>query len=273
MANTITMENKLQKEIIRHLNVATIIYPFASTKYEGELKKSGDTVTVQMMPSVTWTTGATAGGDIAITDMTMTKENFQITKVAVIGYKIADIEKVRANIDVMSELAANIAIGRAELVDSEVISNYTNALTANKLHESAAVTLTKANIYSYLEEMSVQLDTQNVPSENRVLFVTPANASLIRQAPEFDGTKEGLDVRLKGFVGMMSGFKILKTNNAPANHLVAFDRNSINMVAQMTKFKITDSPNGFYAKLLWEMVYDSKVFAENSKRIVTCKHT
>jgi len=59
MANTITMENMLLKEIMRHLRQSAIILPHANTKYEGELKKQGDTVTVQTVPTVTWTTGAT----------------------------------------------------------------------------------------------------------------------------------------------------------------------------------------------------------------------
>jgi len=274
MANTITMETMLLKEIMRHLRQSAIILPHANTKYEGELKKQGDTVTVQTVPTVTWTTGATPWEDIAITDMTMTKENFQVTKTAVIGYKIKDIEKVRANIDIVSELAKEIAIGRGDLLDLEVISNYNdaNVPAANKLHSGAAVTLTPANIYSYLEEMSVQLDTQNVQSEGRMLFVKPAIASLIRQAPEFDGTREGLEKRINGFVGKMSAFTIVKTNTAISDHMVAFDDKSIFLAAQMTDFKITESADGFYAKLLWEITYDSKVFGETGKRIVTLKY-
>ena len=77
----------------------------------------------------------------------------------------------------------------------------------------------------------------------------------------------------KGFVGRMSGFKIMQTNNYPTDtgkkFLVAFDKESIHFVAQMTKIKITDGEKGFYKNFLGEMVYGGKVFAENGKRIVT----
>ena len=279
MANTITTENKLQKELVRRLDKATVVYPYANTKYEGTLKKSGQTVTVQMVPNLSRTTGGTAGADISMTDITMTKENLTVGTVAQVGFKISDYESVVANIDVISEMAKRVAYSQADLLDTTIMAFYTDALTANKLYDGVlSVTPTSATIYGYIEEMAVQLDTQNVPrGGNRVLFVNPSQASLIRQSALFDGTAKGLDMRINGFVGYISGFTVLMTNNyatdATYNYMVAMDRESIHFVSQLTKIKITDSPDGFYKKFLGEMVYGGKVFAENSKRIVTLGST
>jgi hypothetical protein len=109
------------------------------------------------------------------------------------------------------------------------------------------------------------------------LFVKNNVASLIRQSALFDGTAIWVDVRTKGFVGRISGFKVIQTNNYATdgtdNFMVAMDRDSIHFVSQMVKMKITEGEAGFYHNLLWEMVYWGKVFTENSKRICTLKHT
>lgn len=269
MANTIIKENLLQKETIRLLDKNLVIFPWANTKYEWELKKQWDTVTVQTVPNVTWLDGWTAWESITQQDFAITSQNLTVDQVTQINIRIKDIEEVQSNLDLESKIADRIAYGLRDKFDQFIYE----LASAGAGTTQGSVAISKSNIYATLEAMAVVLANNNVPSENRALFVKPEVASLIRQAPEFDGFREWLEVRINGFVGKMAWFMIMESNNVTAWEFLAMDKESVHFVAQMTKMKIMDGNDGFYSNLLGESVYWGKVFTENDKRIVKQPYT
>lgn len=73
-----------------------------------------------------------------------------------------------------------------------------------------AAELTAANIYEKILAGSEILDDNEVPETGRVLVVTPAVYTLLKQATAFDHTDVGADMRLKGVVGILDGMAVVK---------------------------------------------------------------
>lgn len=70
--------------------------------------------------------------------------------------------------------------------------------------------LDKSNIYTSILAGSETLDNAEVPDTERVLVVTPAVYTLLKQTTEFDNTDIGADMRLKGVVGILDGMTVVK---------------------------------------------------------------
>ena len=272
MSVTIVKKDVLQKETIRLLDKNLVIQPWANTKWEGEIKKQGDTVTVQTVPNVTFATGGTAGADITEQNLTITGENLVVDQVAQLNIAMTDIEKMQSNLDLEDKIAERIAYAQADLYDSYIIGKHTDALAGNEI---TGVTLTTANVYEKIEDMRTKLEGQNVSfGEGKVaLFVLPEVASLIRQSSNFDGYREGEMRRNKNAVGLFAGFEVYTSNNVPAGFMVALNRESIAFASQITNFDIREATEGFRSHIIAELVYGAKVFTECAKSICTTAYT
>ena len=79
--------------------------------------------------------------------------------------------------------------------------------------------LTKGNIYTEILAGSEYLDDKEVPDTERVLLVTPATYTLMKQATVFDSTEVGADMKIKGVVGYIDGMAVVKVPavRLPAN--------------------------------------------------------
>ena len=270
--NTIVKVDTLIKEVIRLLRAQHIVLNWANRKYEGEIKAKGDTVRVKTFPRINFSSGTTAGADITASTYAVTSETMTADQIDQVRIEIADLQNIISDINDMTELAREISYSMNEIYERYVIGlAVAGALTANKLYEGWAVTVTAANIWGYIEEMKVVLEENNA-GESAALFVTPNIASLIRQNSMFDGFREGLDVRRAGMVGRISGMEVYKSNYIPANKMLCLDKDSVHFAEQLTGMKVTDAPNGFRKNILSEIVFGGKVFAENSKRISTLKY-
>lgn len=268
MANTIVIKDLLMKETIKLLDKELIQVQFCNRAYEGELKKQGDTVSVQTFPRLTITTGATAGADITSQNFVITAEDLKVDQVASANVEIREIDELQTNLNLRAEVARELAYKLAYAYEQFVM--YKALDTTNVV---TSVALSKSNVFAKIEEIAVKLDENDVPSDQRVLFVTPADASLIRQAPEWDGFREGADARIKGYVGQWSNFKIYTINTLPPKHMYAMQKNAVNFVEVFNKMKITDANIAFRFNMLIETYYGAKVFTENMKRIVKFSHT
>lgn len=105
----------------------------------------------------------------------------------------------------------------------EVVVPEVDTYTYNVMVEGAGTTadaaaLTKDNIYDAILVGTETLDDAEVPESERVLLVTPATHTILKQAGVFDNTDVGAELRLKGVVGTIDGLSVVKV---PANRLPA----------------------------------------------------
>lgn len=263
--NTIIKENILVKEVLRGLEKSLVIAPWANTKYEGAIRNAGDTVSVQIFPAISHTTGVTAWADITNSPFVVTKEVLTTDTLKQCRVEVTDYEEIVANFDLVKEVAKSIRIDMAKIIDSYVAGKAVDGCPAWHV---VTTTVTKANAYETTEQLAVKLDEANVPDGGRVLFVTPAYASLLRQNPIFDGTAKGLDWRLNGYIGQISGFMVFKSNNlGDGVTALAMDDQSVHLVVHWKGFDVRKAEKGFRESILSEFVLWGKVFSPNAPRI------
>ena len=81
---------------------------------------------------------------------------------------------------------------------------------------ATALALTVENVYQAILTGSEALDDAETPDTERVLIVTPATYSLLKQATAFDNTDVGAEMKVKGVVGLLDGMAVVRV---PATRL------------------------------------------------------
>lgn len=272
MANTVIEPTLFSKEVIRNRDIKNVFYKHTNSDYEGELRQAGDTVTVQTLPTLSFASG-TAGAAITPTDFTITSENLVIDQVEQLSVRITAKEKVQSNLELTMAVAGRFAEAEARLFDEAVrdqilVTQVADIPAANKLDSGAPITLTPALSYTTILNLSEALDNQNVDEEGRVACVSPNFANNLMQSGFLDATDAGLDVRLKGYVGMVNGVQIVKTNALSASkEVIMMQEGAVNMVVQLNNYDVRKGPDGFYENLIAEVIYGLKIFGENAKAI------
>ena len=111
------------------------------------------------------------------------------------------------------QLAGASALARQnrEVVIPEVDAYTYGVMAANAGHKPAALALTAANIFEEITKASLALDNAEVPETGRVLLVTPAVYTLMKQSPDITLDSDvGQEMRLRGVISMMDGASVVK---------------------------------------------------------------
>lgn len=129
--------------------------------------------------------------------------------------RLVDILDQEESGDVI-EAAAALARELREVVIPEVDA-YTYGVMVEKAGTKASVqALTRDNIYTAILAGLEALDNAEVPDTERVLVLTPAVYTLLKQSTVFDNTEVGADLRMKGVVGILDGMNVVRV---PASRL------------------------------------------------------
>tara|TARA_R110000764_G_scaffold52284_2_gene114034 strand:- start:1971 stop:2807 length:837 start_codon:yes stop_codon:yes gene_type:complete len=272
MANTVIEPTIFSKEVIRNRDIKNVFYKYTNSDYTGELRQAGDTVTVQTLPTLSFASG-TAGAAISATNFTITAENLVINQTEQLLVTVTNKEMTQSNLELTMAVAGRFAEAEARLFDEAVrdqilVTQVADIPTANKLDSGAPITLTPALAYTSILDLSEALDNQNVDEEGRICFVSPNFANNLMQSGFLDASDTGLETRFKGFVGMVNGVKIVKTNALTASkEVIMLKEGAVNMVVQLNNFDVRKGDNGFYENVMAEVIYGLKIFGENSKAI------
>lgn len=124
---------------------------------------------------------------------------------------IFNIDRLDAD-ETAGQVAAASALARElrEVVVPEVDSYTYNVMATKAGTKATAAALTKDNVYTSILVGSETMDDAEVPDTERVLVVTPATYTLLKQATEFDSTDVGAELKLKGVVGILDGMAVVK---------------------------------------------------------------
>lgn len=115
------------------------------------------------------------------------------------------------------QLEAGSALARQlrEVVVPEVDKHVYDKMAAGA-GKKVTKALTKADVYTAILAGSEYMDDKEVPDTERVLVVTPATYTLLKQATEFDNTDVGADMKLRGVVGYLDEMAVVRV---PASRL------------------------------------------------------
>lgn len=286
MTNTIITPAIFSKEVIRNLDLKVVFVTHTDRAYEWDLKKAWDTVRVQTLPTLTFTStaitgagdvtnsdvGTWPGGAITASDFAITLENLIIDKYTEKLVRLTDHQMAQSNLSLEEKVGSRFAEWVARLFDSEVrdqilVTQVANIPAGNKINSASPVTLTKTNIFEEIEKMRVALMENNV-EDNLCLFVSPSAQSLLLQSGILDNTDKWVEIRFKGYIGMISGVKVYVTNALTASkEMIMMQEGAVNMVIQINNTKVTEGIDGFYTNILVQAIYGLKIFGEKAKAI------
>ncbi len=223
-------------KVMRTLEDNLVAKKICTTDSVGEIKSKGDTVYFNGLadPTISSYTGST-----------ISYENLQDSRIALIvdqadmfAFKVGDIEKAQANVDLKGSQAQRAAYGLQKNCDSYIMGLYTQA--ANTV---TAATITSANVLSVIGAFQQKLAENNVPDSNMWMVLPP----WLRLKLELAGIKFQIKNGVNGSDGMAwcdtLGFDIFITNQVvntgsvatPVSQIMAGSYNSIAFADQITE--------------------------------------
>lgn len=172
------------------------------------------------------------------------------------------------------QVAAASALARQdrEVVIPEVDAYVYGVMCANAGSRPEAVALTADNIYGKILSGSLALDDAEAPESGRVLVVTPAVYTLMKQSGDIVmETNVGSELRLKGVIGILDGMAVQKipANRLPSGFgfLIAHPSATV-APTKLEDYKVHADPPGISGSLVeGRIVYDAFVLDNKAKAI------
>lgn len=247
----------------------TVMKPLVNTDYEGEIKNAGDTVNVRLFGDVTTNT-YTRDTAISFEDLGSTVEQLLINQQKYFAFKVDDMDRAQADVNIMEGYVQRAAISVRNVVDTRLLSHYADVPAANTIGSSTApITLTKDNVYSYIVKLARKMDDANIDGDGRSLVVTTGLKEMLLQSPEFTrATGMGDNVVQNGRIGTVAGFNVHVTTNSPTvssgKPVLAFTKDFISYASQISKVEHV-RPYDFFADAVKGLyLYGSKVFSTHA---------
>ncbi|MGH3205112.1 MAG: hypothetical protein ACRDP5_24140 [Streptosporangiaceae bacterium] len=215
----------LQKKLVYGSSMVT------NQDYEGDIQERGDTVHITQFGDPTVTTYV-PGGTLTYEQVADAGQTLVISQAKSVSFAINDIDRAQAAGRMQPYLEGRAAYKLADTADQYLAANYTGCAVNNILGSTGAPLTPKpflgagtaglnlADFYvQVLEPLKVILDQNDVPDDDRYITCPPWAVSLISQTQAFvsvtDMQGDPSQTFQRGFMGQVSGFNVLKTNNAP----------------------------------------------------------
>lgn len=218
MALTTFIPELWNARLLNALDKAHVFAGLVNREYEGDIKKQGDTVHINTIGEVTigtYTkdTDFTSGPQA----LTATDNTLVINQAKYFNFAVDDIDTAQAAGDVMDKAMQRAAYGLADVADKYLADQLAAAITSANGNQvgTAAVALTKENVYENIVKMKTTLDKANVPTTGRWLVIPPEMVALILQDDRFvkTGGTKAEDTLANGWVARAVGFDIYESNN------------------------------------------------------------
>ena len=269
------------------INLATKFLPYVDEKFTQESKKSlltnndfnwsgAKTVKVYKVTTTPMTdydrsgtgTAASRYGNIAGLDATT--EDFTLTKDRSFTFAIdkLDTDETAQQLQAASALERQVR----EVVIPEIDSYVYDVMCTKAGTKATAKALTKTNIYDEILAGNQVLDDSDVPEIGRVLIVTPATYTLMKQCKDIVlETDIGNDMRLKGVIAMLDGCTVIKVPSSRLPEKFGFMiAHPVATVAptKLEDYKIHEDPPGISGSLVEGRInYDAFVLDNKAKAI------
>ncbi|WP_042400184.1 P22 phage major capsid protein family protein [Streptacidiphilus carbonis] len=202
-----------------------------NSDYEGEISGPGNTVHITQFGDPT-VSDYKPGGTITYEQLSDAGLTLLIDQAKSFSFAIDDVDRRQAAGDMQAYLESRAAYRLADAADQYIASKYTQVAAGNVLGSTGAPltplpyaiggssTWHPADFYTQVTEpLKVILDQNNVPDDDRYLIVPPWAESLLSQTQAFvsvtDMQGQPSETFQRGFMGQVSNFNVLKSNNAP----------------------------------------------------------
>lgn len=257
--------------INRELERDHVFVADTNRQYEGDVKQKGDSVRILGVgkPTIKTQLGKkiTLTGAEDVSDQSIT---LPINHTAYFDYKVDDIDKRQAVGGLMEALSKETSEGLADVMDKFVadLALDKQALVKN----SSAVTITKDNILTQIDELLTVLLENDVKRSANITLTLPPKFTMILKQAYTDLDTNNSEMLKNGVVGKYNGITIKESNNCAkdtaGNYMLQLKTNrAIAFVNPMTHIEPYRPENGFSDAIKGFILYDG-VIARPKEMIV-----
>ena len=241
----------------------SVLPAISNTEYQGEISGQGDKVIIRTVPAVTINDYA---GTVTNQELTTGTVEMLIDKAKYYSFKIDDVLKAQADINLLEAASGDAAEGMRIAVETDVLSSVIGDATTT----GAQTTITSSNILGEILELSKALDELNIPEEGRFIVLSPEFVSMLKQSELRQAylTGDGTSPLRNGQVGMVDRFTVYQSNmlHTPASgtdagytHVLAGHPKAISFASQFTNTETVRLESTFGEAVRGLKVYGSKV--------------
>ena len=189
----------------------TVLSEVTTNEYEGEISGLGNKVNIRAVPAVTV---ADYTGSLSYADVTSSTIELDINKAKSYAFKVDDILREQADIDFMNEAANDAAQNMKIEIEQDVFGNVAAGSSITDVNATPS-NITTSNVLGFILDCGENLDTNNIPEEDRFLIINPAVASILKQSELRQAylTGDSVSPLRNGFIGMVDRFKVYVSNN------------------------------------------------------------
>lgn len=199
---------------IANLRKSLVARSVATTRWEGEIRNQGDTVRIQRPAALT---AGAYSGTVSYQVPTSGTQSLLIDQANYSAFTVTDIDKVQANVELVSMYTQESAYSLAALADKYVMDLVTAAGLNDRevtLDLSSADPDDWTDVYASMVQAGEFLDVADAPREGRFVVASPRLYAAMLQDDSFvRATDFGDAVRVRGAVGEINGFQVVRSNN------------------------------------------------------------
>lgn len=253
----------------------TFVYPMCVNRdYEGEIKNLGDTVKINQIGDVT--VGDYTGDVGDPEELPSTQTTLTIDQAKYFNFKVSDIEKVQANVNLVDKAMERASVAIGDVIDQYIASFVKDAkITVGSASAPVALT-TPAQAYDQLVDLKVALNKKNVPKMDRFVVVPPEFVGLLEKDDRFTKYSDK-DVLANGVVGKVAGFDVRESNNVPVKsgvyNILAGTSMAISYAGQIVKIENYRPEKSFSDAVKGLYVYGAKTVLPDAICNLTAKFT
>lgn len=163
------------------------------------------------------------------------------------AFSVDDIDKAQAAGDVMLPLTADMAYKIKSAIDSAVLTEAVAGAKAGNVIGTVAAKeaiTTPSQAYDFIVDLGTKLDDNDVPEVGRFVI---AKAEFVNLLAKDVRVMDNAQVLATGIVqGMeVNGMQVIKSNNTPANTVVALHSSAVGYGKQIDKLEALRIENSF----------------------------
>ncbi|MBW7649793.1 phage capsid protein [Anoxybacillus sp. ST4] len=210
-------------------------------------------------------------GSVTFDDVNTTPIDLVLNQKKYFAIKLNDVDKVQAAGDVLDAYTADASASVQEVIDSYVLSLYTEAQHAIG-NDTTPIALDKTNVYDYIVDLGTKLSQAKVPMANRFVIVNAQVLGLLSKDARFtanptvleNGVVEnqkinGMQVVVSENIANVSGkYKILAVHQSA----VGYEKQIENIEAIRLESDFADAVRGLF-------VYGATVLRPEAMAVLT----
>ena len=249
----------------------SVFRPLMNTSYEGEIREFGDTVKINAIDDF-----ATASytGTVTYTDIDDASLILTIDQKKYIAKQLDDVDKAQIKPELAGAISANFGKAYVADVETKAATLYTGAGITDG-STSSVTAITSANVISKIGGLAEEMDSNEVPDDNRVAVVNPWLAQKMVLAGVIRDTANSA-ILSAGYIGQFQGFQVYKSNRISHSgttwYAPMFFRanDTMAMAEQLNEIEALRLESKFGDGLRALMVYGMKVVRPESLAVIYC---